>query len=299
VRVEGAQRLTDERLTELAAIPEGSTLLRLDTEGMTKRLEADPWVASVEIKRSFPSTVLLTVKEREIAATVEVPAARSGEPAQQWFVSKDGRWLGFFAPTPPGTESATPGTNGQEAATTEGAAEGQDGERQAAEGAEGTEGGGEGAADAGAQGTNQGADANAQPGTSQTQAASEPPDEPSILVGVRVTASELGQLIPIRDVPQSLAPKIGEAVTDEGVLNALDIINTVTPEMRSLIRSISALDRVKTMLTLTNNVEVAFGTAEDIGAKEQVIMRLLAEHEGAITYINVRVAARATYRATG
>jgi cell division septal protein FtsQ len=290
VRVEGAQRLTGERLTELAAIPEGSTLLRLDTEGIAGRLEADPWVASVEVQRSFPSTVLLTVKEREIAAAVEIPAAQSGTPSQHWLVSKDSVWLGSFnlgAPQP--AEGTAANTDGGEAAATEG-----------------EQGGEQNAADAGAQDAGSGADAgadadagaNAQQGTGQEPAASGPHDEPSVLEGVWVTAAEIEQLVPIRDVPQSLVPKTGDAAADEGVLNALAIINAATPEMRALIRSISAPDRVKTMITLTNNVEVAFGAAEDIGAKEQVILRLLAEHEGTITYINVRVADRATYRAT-
>jgi hypothetical protein len=43
-------------------------------------------------------------------------------------------------------------------------------------------------------------------------------------------------------------------------------------------------------------VGVAFGAAEDIAAKETAILSLLKEHEGNITYINVRVANRATYR---
>jgi cell division septal protein FtsQ len=300
VRVEGAQRLTGERLSELAAIPEGSTLLRLDTEGIAGRLEADPWVASVEVQRSFPSTVLLTVKEREIAATVEIPAAQSGTPSQHWLVSKDSVWLGSFnLGVPQPAEGTTAGADGEEAAATEGE---QGGEQNAADaGAQDTGADAGAGADANADanadaGANAGA--NAQQGADQASAASKPHDEPSVLEGVWVTAAEIEQFVPIRDVPQSLVPKTGDTADDEGVLNALAIINAATPDMRALIRSISAPDRVKTMMTLTNNVEVAFGAAEDIGAKEQVILRLLAEHEGTITYINVRVADRATYRAT-
>ncbi|MDR1358147.1 MAG: cell division protein FtsQ/DivIB, partial [Coriobacteriales bacterium] len=75
------------------------------------------------------------------------------------------------------------------------------------------------------------------------------------------------------------------------------LLRDFSPEMRAMVASISAPDAVKTTLTLYNNVGVAFGAAEDIEAKEQAIATLLAEHEGKVTYINVRVADRATYRA--
>jgi cell division protein FtsQ len=223
VQVEGAQRLTSERLTELAAIPESNTLLRLDDKGIQSRLETDPWIESAEVRRSFPSTVVLTVIERKVAMVVEVSVAHAGTSVQSWLVSKDGVWLGSVT----------------------------------------------------------------------TQTTSD-----SVFEGARVTASELAQWPPIKEVAQSVSPQIGEKIADEGLLNALSIVNGFTSDMIALVRSISAPDRVKTTIALTNNVEVAFGAAEDIEAKEQVIRTLLVEHEGKITYINVRVADRATFRAT-
>ncbi|MDR1184443.1 MAG: FtsQ-type POTRA domain-containing protein [Coriobacteriales bacterium] len=224
VQVEGTQRLTSERLTELAAIPESSTLLRLDDTGIQSRLETDPWIESAEVRRAFPSTIVLAVVERKIAMVVEIPVTQDGMSTQRWLVSKDGIWLGSV--------------NAQSSST-------------------------------------------------------------SVLEGARVGVSELVQWPPIKEVVQSVSPQIGAKVTDEGVLNALAIVNGFTPDMLALVRSISAPDRVKTTIALTNNVEIAFGAAEDIEAKEQVIRTLLAEHEGKITYINVRVADRATFRATG
>jgi cell division protein FtsQ len=223
VQVEGTQRLTSERLTELAAIPESSTLLRLDDKGIESRLETDPWIESAKVSRSFPSTIVLTVVERKIAMVVEVPATHDGTSVQRWLVSQDGIWLGSV--------------NAESTST-------------------------------------------------------------SVLDGALVGVSELAQWPPVKEVGQSVSPQIGAAVADEGVLNALAIVNGFTPDMLALVRSVSAPDRVKTTIALTNNVEVAFGAAEDIEAKEQVIRTLLVEHEGKITYINVRVADRATFRAT-
>jgi cell division septal protein FtsQ len=309
VKVEGAQRLTCERLTAVAAIPEGSTLLRLDATGIESRLEADPWVESVEVSRSFPSTVLLTVKEREIAAIVEIPSSKTGVPGKNWLISRDGLWLDTFDATALAVES---GESGAEDGESEGAGEEADGgtdtdedvgadaesDASTASATDAANGEEQAVGDAGAGADEQDAGATDATDGMDAEGAAGAAGEPSVLEGVYVTASELGQLSPIRDVPQSLSPKTGEAIADEGVLNALAILNGFTPEMRALVRSISAPDRVKTMITLANNVEVAFGAAEDIAAKEQVITQLLAEHEGTITYINVRVADRATWRAT-
>jgi cell division septal protein FtsQ len=324
VRVEGAQRLTDERLTELAAIPQGSTLLRLDIEGVQSRLENDPWVESAEIRRAFPSALILTVKERVTAAVVEVPSLSNGAPGQTWLLSRDGVWLGSFdANAASGTDASTstdtstdetPPADADNSADADSSADADvDAEPPAdadADAASGTDD--SASADASTDETPP-ADADASAGTDSSTDAESAADatsnadsnvdsgagtEPSVFAGVQMNASELAALPSVRDVSRSIAPQIGASVEDEGVLNALAIVTAFTPDMLSRIRSISAPDRVKTMITLTNNVEVAFGAAEDVAAKEQVILSLLSEHEGTLTYINVRVADRATYRAT-
>jgi cell division protein FtsQ len=285
VRVEGAQRLGGARLTELAAVAEGSTLLRLDSEGIRERLESDPWVLAAEVHRSFPATVVLVVQERQMAAVVKAPASQDGASPSEAILSEDGVWLAVFA-TP-----ATTTTTGEGAAGEGEGAEGEgEGEGAAGEGTEGEgEGAGEGSTDADTAG--EGA-ANSETATLPAQGAA------SLLEDVRLGAAEVEALPLVEDVAQGLSFEVGRAVVDEGVLNALAIINGFSPDMLAQLRSISAPDRVKTMLTLTNNVGVAFGAAEDIEAKEQVIRALLAEHEGRLTYINVRVADRASYRGT-
>jgi hypothetical protein len=293
VNVEGAQRLSAERLTELAAVPESSTLLRLDAKGIQSRVEADPWIESVEVRRSFPSTVILTVTERQMAAVVDVPASRSGEPSLSWLVSRDGFWLGSFETAAVSSTVLEGGFFEAGNADTEGTD------------AEGTDAEGEQDPDtddaAGTQGTGLDGDTQSAGGgqvVEQLQDALVPQSGPSILEGVRVSAEEVEQLPRIREVSRSINPEIGKSITDEGVLNALDIASGFSAEMLALVQSISAPDKVRTMIMLTNNVGVAFGAAEDIEAKEKVILSLLAEHEGTLAYINVRVADRATYRAT-
>ena len=57
----------------------------------------------------------------------------------------------------------------------------------------------------------------------------------------------------------------------------------------SRVTSISAPDPESVTLTLDNGVEVSFGSSEDVRTKERVAMKVLSEHEGSVTYINVRV----------
>ena len=80
------------------------------------------------------------------------------------------------------------------------------------------------------------------------------------------------------------------------VLNALAIFDQASERLNEQIKSISAASAVKTSLTLKGGVEVAFGVAEDMELKEADIWTLLDKHEGKISYINVRVPDRPTYR---
>jgi hypothetical protein len=289
VRVEGLQRLDNERVTALAAIPADSTLLRLDIEGIQDRLADDPWIVSTEVSRSFPSTLVLSVVEREIAAVVEIPSSVNGVPDQRWLVSKDGVWLGLLGVAETGEASGDgEGTAGSDGSDGEGSGDSA-GEGSGGEGS-GEQGGGEG-------GTS--GDGGATDGQDAGQGAAGEDTGSNLFDGVHVSASEIEQLPPIRNVSQSLDPQVGGYITDEGIVNALAIVKGFTSDMLALVRSISAPDRIKTMISLTNNVEVAFGVAEDIETKEQVIRGMLAAYEGRVTYINVRVADRATIRATG
>jgi hypothetical protein len=288
VNVEGAQRLSAERLTELAAVPESSTLLRLDVKGIQGRVEADPWIESVEVRRSFPSTVILTVTERQMSAVVDVSSSQSGAPNLSWLVSRDGFWLGSF-------DAATVPSAATEGGFFEAGNADAEGEQDPNEQGADTDNAND-AQDAGS-GTDV-QNAEEERTNEQLQDALALESGSSILEGVRVSAEDIEQIPHIREVSRSVNPQIGKPVTDEGVLNALDIVSSFSPEMLALVQSISAPDKVRTMIMLTNNVGVAFGSAEDVEAKEKVILAMLAEHEGTLAYINVRVADRATYRAT-
>ena len=102
--------------------------------------------------------------------------------------------------------------------------------------------------------------------------------------------------IHILNVPYSTNPQIGVICSDSNVNNAVEILNGMTTELADQVKNVSATDAESTTLLLQNGVEIAFGTATDIRAKERVCLELLSEHEGEIAYINVRTVSRPTWR---
>ena len=214
VRVIGAERLTNSYLERAAAVPAGSTLLRVDAGGIEQRLAADPWVSSAKVERQFPSTLVLSISERSVAAVVEFQPSITSSEAVFWLISADGMWLGMV-------------------------------------------------------------------------------DDPDS--GVYFPKEERSQYPRIFNVQRAVHPQFGAMNTDEGIRNALAVLKGFSPEMHSLVVSISAPDKGKTTLSLRNNVTVIFGAAEDIEAKETAIKTLLNEHPDTLISINVRVANRPTY----
>lgn len=100
VTVSGTHHYTADDVRRIAAIPADATLLRLPTEDIINRLSADPWIIEATVKRDFPSTVAITVKERKAVAAID------GGDAGQWFVSADDVWLGTVAESQSATQAA-------------------------------------------------------------------------------------------------------------------------------------------------------------------------------------------------
>ncbi|WP_283170553.1 cell division protein FtsQ/DivIB [Curtanaerobium respiraculi] len=101
----------------------------------------------------------------------------------------------------------------------------------------------------------------------------------------------------IADAPYGVSPKEGFRCTDASVLNALNIVSQLTTELAGQVTTVSATDTSNTLLTLENGVQIAFGTGSDVREKERVCLKLMEEHPGKISYINVRVVEHPTWRA--
>lgn len=87
VQINGVSHLTSQEITEIAAVPADSTLLRLDAAGIKQRLEDNAWVQSATIHRSLPDTIVIDVTERTPGAVVRI------NDKQTWVISTDCSWL--------------------------------------------------------------------------------------------------------------------------------------------------------------------------------------------------------------
>jgi cell division protein FtsQ len=65
VRVKGAHVLSAAAVRAAAHIQHGAPLIRLDTTAIARRVERIPEVASASVAVSYPSTVVITVRERQ------------------------------------------------------------------------------------------------------------------------------------------------------------------------------------------------------------------------------------------
>ena len=68
IDVEGATTTSPEQLVTTAGIAKGTPMMRVDLRAATARIADLPTVASVDVRRNWPRTVLITVSERQAVA---------------------------------------------------------------------------------------------------------------------------------------------------------------------------------------------------------------------------------------
>ena len=92
VTVTGVEHLTNDEMAQMAAVPDNTTLLRVDIDTIKSRLKKNAWVQDVEVKRVFPNTLEIDVTERTVTAIVEIPAGKGGKK-KSWAIASDHTWL--------------------------------------------------------------------------------------------------------------------------------------------------------------------------------------------------------------
>ncbi|MBP3885678.1 MAG: FtsQ-type POTRA domain-containing protein, partial [Olsenella sp.] len=108
-------------------------------------------------------------------------------------------------------------------------------------------------------------------------------------------AREMGALL-ITGVPPSISPVAGSKATDE-VLDAIEEYRRLfSEEFSAQIVSFSASGLDSISCVLASGVEISLGPATNVETKESVARELLAKYAGKITYINVRVPSKPSYR---
>jgi cell division protein FtsQ len=94
VQVDGVSTLPAEQVREAAGIADGTPLLQVDVDAAEARVAALPQIASVEVTRGWPQSVVITVVER-------VPVAVVGEPGRRTLVDAEGVLFDSVTGDPP------------------------------------------------------------------------------------------------------------------------------------------------------------------------------------------------------
>lgn len=71
ITVGGGQRLTPDQILKTAEIAEGVNLVSLNLKMIRKRLLAHPWIAEADIRRTFPGSIAIHIKEQEPLAVLD------------------------------------------------------------------------------------------------------------------------------------------------------------------------------------------------------------------------------------
>ena len=82
VEVEGTRTLSSEQVRDVAAVPPGEPLARVDLEAIRARVEALAVVRDAKVTRSWPDRVLIDVDERVAIAVVEIGGRTRGMDAE-------------------------------------------------------------------------------------------------------------------------------------------------------------------------------------------------------------------------
>lgn len=119
-------------------------------------------------------------------------------------------------------------------------------------------------------------------------------DEEGRILESRVPAAE-DTFIVIRDLPE-FEPVVGEIIESEVLENVLAILGGISDALASTVRAVSAPSTDLTALITTDDVEILFGSAEDLERKDVVARTILVEQAGRAVHINVRTPDRPTWR---
>lgn len=68
IQVEGTKDLSSEQLVSVAGIPLGTPMMRVDLRAAEARISDLPQVGSVDVRRQWPRTIVITVSERGLVA---------------------------------------------------------------------------------------------------------------------------------------------------------------------------------------------------------------------------------------
>ena len=108
-------------------------------------------------------------------------------------------------------------------------------------------------------------------------------------------AQEMGALL-ITDSPASVSPVAGSEASDDSIAAVNDFQAGFSDSFAAQIVSYSAPSATSVSCILDSGITVSLGAATDVSSKETAIRSILDKYPNRITYINVRVPSRPSYR---
>ena len=108
-------------------------------------------------------------------------------------------------------------------------------------------------------------------------------------------AQDQGALL-VTDASSMIEPESGSPVVDPALEAVITYLEELPSELSSQIVSFSAASADALSCVLSNGIEVSLGSATDIATKGAIVLRLMEEHPGELTYINVRMPSNSSYR---
>lgn len=119
-------------------------------------------------------------------------------------------------------------------------------------------------------------------------------DTQGVMVTTR-TPDASSTLAVVRDLP-AFEPVAGRPAGSPELENALRVLAGLSPQLRGMVRAVSAPTADRTALITKGDVEILVGPAEDMEKKDLVARRILKEQAGKVVYMNVRTVERPTWR---
>lgn len=108
-------------------------------------------------------------------------------------------------------------------------------------------------------------------------------------------AEELGVLL-ITNVPGTVNPAQGSACTDDSIQDVLTYQQQLPESIRTQAQVYYAASSGSISLVLKNGLEISLGAANDISAKATALTEIMGTYGDQLTYVNVRVPSKPTYR---
>ncbi|WP_307739220.1 FtsQ-type POTRA domain-containing protein [uncultured Parolsenella sp.] len=116
-----------------------------------------------------------------------------------------------------------------------------------------------------------------------------------VTVAALAKAEELGCLL-ITNVPSSVDPAQGSPSTDDTIQAVLAYQQQLPDTVTSQAQVYYAASAGSTSLVLKSGLEISLGSPTDISAKAQSLTELMNSYPDQLTYVNVRVPSKPTYR---